>query len=190
MRRDVIFTLLALTTSLICSVPRAGAGQSFLRGDEENAFKHVSVILAVMEDVRVDTSGPGNFQTTLIPHATVAGSFDCSLHPKLKVSFNAGTITSSVRRAPSHGSTVLAVISTLNPIAIGANGETEIISDSCEFMPKGSALVEVVSMEDPVIDRVLEKIQAARLRAAATTQPSTQPATEPSPTAAEETKRL
>ena len=135
-----------------------------------------SVIVATMHDIHPpDKKAYGPHAARLAPLATLAGGFDCSLHPALPVRFYVGQGT-SVRRStplPKDGATVMAVIQMPKP----REGEPEdpnpegfIVSDICTFMPGKSSFVAIDSLADPRVTETLKKIQEARANADADPQ--------------------
>lgn len=157
------------------------AGQRTMDGSQPGSFDDRSVIVAVFSEAKPYPAGePGpSHHATLRPVATIAGTFDCSTHPVLDMSFTLGLLTSSIARIPSEGSYVLAVIETKPPTQWRPKESAGIVSDACTFMPRGSPLVELAAPDDPLIERTLRKIQAERLKPGPETRPSTQESTSP-----------
>jgi hypothetical protein len=100
----------------------------------------------------------------LAPLATLAGSFDPSLNPRLQLPFWANQSGTMITVVPKSGDTVIAVIRPWN-------GKDHITRHACPFMPdkNGASLVVIKDLADPKVLEVLKKIQAAR------TKPVTRP---------------
>ena len=142
------------------------------------------VVVGTIHEIRRNTAD-NRVQASLVPKATLAGSFDPSLHPQVRVDFRTGT-TSSIRHVPAKGATVLAVIRWGMAVEEGSHTRKAnwIVSDLCTFMPDRSALVVITGLDDPRVAQTLERIREARANPepdpnAATTTSATRPATRP-----------
>lgn len=96
----------------------------------------------------------------LAPMGTIAGKFDASEHPELKVS-SFGPAGSSVQVLPKAGDTVLTAV-----MVSQAPGRGWVIPISyIPFMPGdgGAALCIIEGLADPRVFETLKKIQQARI---------------------------
>ena len=162
---------------------QADAGIGTTDGSDESDFSDYSVIVATFNGAKTYPLENKYFthHATLIPVATLTGTFDAALHPTLGVDFNCGTLTTSIKNLPDEGSTVVAVIWMKDGVAKGSEGRTSVTSTICTFMPEQAAMAQVTGLSDPRITEVLKKIQAARLKGDPSTRPAaTHPATRPS----------
>jgi hypothetical protein len=144
---------------------RSSGGVGTLTGREPRIWNegNISVIAATVAEV---TKGEGEghqpYRATLVPLATLAGSFDPSLRPALRVRFYVSSLTSSVENAPPNGATVLAVIETSAIHGDETTASDWVRSDVCRFMPDGSALVVLKDLNDPRLGETLKRLQDAR----------------------------
>ena len=146
--------------------------------------QRISVIVARVQEVqrqKPGTSGrQGTHKAVLVPLATIAGSFDPSLHPTLPVHLWAGPAGTSISAPPAAGDLILAVIQAPNNWV--NSKEHVIVTDLCDFMrdegsPIGSSIAVLKGLDDPKIEQTLKRIQDARLKTRdAATRPATRPA--------------
>ena len=163
--------LRTLFVTLACASINADGGAITKSGREEDSWTkgRLFVIIASVATV-VRSAGESEDEThriTLVPHATLAGSFDVSLHPQIVAPTVAGIYGTSIKEPPPTGSLAIVVL-------CPHDGELWVDSASIAFVPGGSALTVVDGWNDPRIAETLKNIQAAR-------HPTTQPATQGSP---------
>lgn len=148
-----------------------GLGTFDGRDEAEWTGGKAAVVLALVQETGPSASGVEH-QATFVPRATLAGSFDCSQHPRLRMRFFASeTGGTSIKRAPAEGDLVLVVIGT----GAGDDGY-QVYSEYCAFMPGGEAMLTVRGIDDPRVAETLRKVQELRAQlkreAGATTKPS------------------
>jgi hypothetical protein len=122
-----------------------------------------NVVVGTLDEVQRD--GPkelNRYSGTFLPSATLGGTFDPSLHPKLPVRFYVGKANSSIEAPPPARAVVIAVIVTGMLHADEAQPSNWIRSDICTFMPNQSALVVIKGLDDPRTFETLKKLQDAR----------------------------
>lgn len=144
--------VLASTTPYLFAIPTID-GESSIEWDSD----HFSVIVAEVKALSIEPDSSWN--ATLAPLFSIAGKFDPSGHPLLKVrSYGPGG--SSVQTVPKVGDTVLTVI-------IRAHDSPRpwfIALQWMSFMPESSALCVIKDPSDPRVNETLKKIQEARAR--------------------------
>jgi hypothetical protein len=162
---------------LLCVLSRAAsAGLGEIDPSGEGVFTeyHCSVIVAKVQKLWRVTAPDGDVKdhAILLPLATIAGTFDASLHPSLPVEFYSDGVTSSIKSPSKQGATVLAVIRYQVLVRNDSVPRNLIVSEVCKFMPDRSALVTVDGLNDPVVTETLHRIQAARAHSGSNTRPT------------------
>jgi hypothetical protein len=167
MRSKTVIALTAapIAVALFLAAPShdTAAGLATRRGDERGYWEQdrTSVVVAVLRDLRraPDHTDIRSRHATLVPMATVSGSFDPGLHPTLPVRLWVVPPGTSIRGEPPEGATVMAVIAQQDDGYL-------IVPDVCAFMPEpGAALVVVDGPGDPKVAQTLKRIQDVRLAA-------------------------
>lgn len=173
--------IIATCAALLALTCHARAGLGTITGKEAEGWDsgYYNVVVGTIHDVQKEQDQPPErHRALLVPRATLGGTFDCSLHPKLPVTFYIGAATSSVTRIPPEGASVLVLIQFLP----GENGQTAagfIFSDICTFMPDKSAMVVINGMDDPRLVDTLKRLQDARAHRAPS--PYRKPTDKPAP---------
>jgi hypothetical protein len=167
---------------LVGACPTLFGGQGMITGAKWSTWDkdNISVVIGRLSDPRqIPGIEQGLYEAKLAPTATLAGRFDPSLHPQLKVRFYAGVSGTSIDEVPPKVATVLAVIGAQILVHDELVPSDWIESSLCMFMPEPNfpALLVIRGFDDPRVAETLKKIQAAR--ANSTTQPSDRPATHP-----------
>lgn len=160
-----ILLVLLVAGACLTTCPIAHGGLGTTTGREPGCWDKAgySVILAWVGEVRQpDADDVGLCRAVVAPIATLAGAFDASLRPALKVAFHAGVSHSSIPKAPAKGDVVLAVISIPQDRPAGPEDPVLIVSDLCTFMPDEAALVILKNLDDPRVMETLKRIQRAR----------------------------
>jgi hypothetical protein len=167
MRLPTTITCL-LALCLIPSATRAGLGRIDAGTTGVFTKDRCSVIVAKVERAWQQQSPAGDRQDKAIlrPLATIAGTFDPSIHPSLAVEFYSGGGTTSIRRSPHDGDTVLAVVRVQVLVQDDPVARNIVVSEVCTFMPERSALVVIKGLDDPAVTQTLTRIQEARTAAA------------------------
>lgn len=172
------FLLLVIT--LLASVPCNG-GLATTTGKEWHLWTdgHYCVLAARVREIEQAKGDAGRFGVwvaTLEPLAVFAGSYDPSGRSSFDVSVYIGGAGTSIQDAPpKKGATILAVVQ---------NGNF-IVSDICDFMPRGSAMVEVNGLGDSRVMETIKKIHDAREHSDPDPYRAGRPATRPSGSPAE-----
>ena len=139
---------------------------------------HYCVLAARVREIEQAKGDAGRFGVwfaTLEPLAVFAGSYDPSESPSFDVSVYIGGAGTSIQDdPPKKGATILAVVQ---------NGNF-IVSDICDFMPHGSAMVEINGLGDPRVIEAIKKIHDAREHPDPNPYHVSRPATRPSAPAA------
>lgn len=154
-RRSTAFCVLGV--SLLLGLSTHAALPSLSDDTEENwGPGKFSVIAAKVRDA--ERLPDYSWKAVLIPRATITGTFDPGLHSELPVTFNAeSTGTTSIRRAPKAGDTVIAVI-------YSSGNAWSVTIHLCSFMPDGSSMMIVDGLDDPRVAQTLKNIQTSRAK--------------------------
>lgn len=175
--------LIALISSGACF-----AGLGIITGDEWGVWEKdgLAVVVAAFKEVTEikvnadpDNWSDGTHRCVIVPQATLAGTFDASLHPELDVPIWVLATGSTIHEPPIPGTqAIIVIIPYLDGYAIEAK--------ICTFMPGDHAAVAMVKgLDDPRVAATLERIREARKHrkpspyGRSTTQPSDHSATEP-----------
>lgn len=153
--------------SLLLLAPQVWAGRGTITGKEAVGWDtgYYNVVIGTIHDVqREPNQPPERHQARLVPRATIAGTFDCSLHPKLPVTFYIGDLTSSIAALPPEGATVIVLMQFLPADEDRQEVSGFIFSDICTCMPDKSGLVVIKSLDDPRVVDTLKRLQDARAR--------------------------
>lgn len=141
------------------SVARAPRGT--LTGREYDFWSDYSVVVATVARVLAPPQGTcDTYRATLVPKATLSGSFDSSLYGTVPVRFY-GYVTDMIR-PPRQGATVLAVIRVDSTVPVDEQLSVWIEPITFEFMPDGLPLVVIDGLDDRRVDQTLKRIRAAR----------------------------
>ena len=158
--------LTSLMFLLCCLSPRAHAAQRTTTGKEWRLWTEggFSVVVGTIHDTKEEApDGDLRYRATLKPLATLAGSFDPSLHATLPVTFYTGKAISSIERPPAgDGANVLVVLRYQAPEDERQAPSWIIVADICTFMPDQSALVIITGPDDLKVAATLKKLQEAR----------------------------
>jgi len=154
-------------TVLFCAP--AIAGHAIRDGSEGELFgkDRYSVIVARVAHVWVakstDPVDPRDRDMIeLAPLATLAGTFDPSVNPTATFGYFSNDISSSIKAPPKEGAIILTVVRDQILIHEDPTPRNVIVSDTCTFMPGGSALLTIKSLDDPAVSQTLERLQKAR----------------------------
>lgn len=155
--RAIKFVLILL---LAASCPvRAGVG--LITGEDESDWTRgqVSVIIARVESVQPeDPDRYGDLAVTLLPQATLGGTFDCGAEPRITPScWYAIGGNSALRFRPEKGMLVLALVCRFE-----MDPQLRIPNYNCPMLPDKQPLYRIKGMDDPEIAKTLERIQKAR----------------------------
>jgi hypothetical protein len=169
LRHAVIQAALALA---LCG-NACGLGTFFGRDESDWAEGKVAVVLALVQETGPSANGY-EYEATFLPRSTVAGNFDCGLHPRLRMRFFASeTGGTSIKSPPRDGDLVMAVIGTK-----GEGGGYDVYAEYCAFMPGDEAMLPVRGIDDRRVAETLKRIQDLRLKPKpAAGEPTTRPAT-------------
>lgn len=178
-----LLTVLACAGMPLCLCSAAHAGRGVITGREKQGWDDgvYNVVVGTLRGIRPHgPSAPSQHDATFVPRATLAGTFDPSLHPSLRVALFTGTGTTQLAEPPAEGALVLAVLRT-KPFE--GKEATYIYSDNCTFMPDNRGLVVIQGLDDPRVLKTLEMIQVRRAHPSDNPYeplPATMPATRPS----------
>lgn len=169
----------SILVTLWCSC--AGAASYTIDGRTEETWSKgaLFVVVATVKTVHPVERMPEDATThvvTLVPHATLAGSFDAGLQPEITAPMSVGLYETSIKSAPPAESLAIVVV-----LRRKEHPSLCVAGATIAFVPGGSALTVVTGWDDPRIAETLKRIQTARAKP--TTQPTdgapTQPATQP-----------
>jgi hypothetical protein len=183
--RRLFFAVLTIFVASGTTAQSHGA-QEELKADDPTTFgvRANSVVVARVRKVaKIADRRIGTHTVTLEPLVTLAGAFDPTAEPELKVRLWAEWVGSSIQRAPPIGAMVVAVIGE-GPVLGGPDTFMYAVSEICDFMPEGSGMVVVENLADKRVQEIIDKIRAGRARAKAILQKEFQkaPTTRPAPT--------
>ena len=156
--------LFALLTCFLSRPAWGGLAEIDAGGEGVFTEYRCSVIVAKVDKLWKVASPDSDIKNHAIlsPLATLAGTFDPSLHSSLPVEFYSDGVTSSIKDPPKQGATVLAVIRYQVLIHGDPDPRNLIVSEVCRFMPGNSALVVIKGMDDTRVNETLRKLQEAR----------------------------
>lgn len=156
MRAMVCIAVLLFTA--VCPIH---AGVGLITGEDESDWTRaqVSVIIARVESVQPDDPDRyGELAVTLLPQATLGGTFDCGAEPRITPScWYAIGGNSALRFRPEKGTLVLALICRFE-----MDPQLRIPNYNCLMLPDKQPLYRIKGMDDPEIAKTLERIQKAR----------------------------
>lgn len=155
-------SLVVVLLTLACP---AQAGRGTITGRESQGWEsgYYNVIVGEVHNVRHEPGEPAERHLVdLVPLATLGGTFDCSLYPKLPVIVYFGGMMNSIAEAPRDGATVIVVMQFLPGDEHHPKPGGFIFSDICTFMPDKCALAVIKGLDDPRVAEALKRLQDAR----------------------------
>jgi hypothetical protein len=168
------------TCSMLCALlfPALGGAHYTIDGRAAESWSKgaLFVIVATVKAIEPTKPMPEDATThrvTLVPHATLGGSFDASLQPEIVAPASVGVYGTSIKEVPAPGSLAIVVM-----LRRQERPELCVAGASISFVPGTSALTVVAGWDDPRIAQTLKGIQIAR---GALPDPTTQPSTRRAP---------
>ena len=151
--------LLVIVGACVCIPARAGVGLMTGESEDEWAGDRCSVIVAKVDSINpADPDAVGELKLTLLPQATIGGSFDCRAEPKVVAAawYGVGG-NSAIEDRPRKGTLVLALVCMYE-----SEDFYRVPNVGCPLLPNKQPLCVINSLDDPAVAQTLARIQAAR----------------------------
>jgi hypothetical protein len=152
-----------MSAALLVVSQKETAGVGLFDGESEESWVRArySVVVAKVDAVApADTDSTGALKLTLLPQATLGGTFDCGAEPRIVADcwYATGGDSAVFPDNRTRAGTLVLVLICMYE----SEDFRRVPNENCPLLPNRQPLCVIKGMDDPVIRKTLERIQNAR----------------------------